>query len=187
MAIVTCPKCGKSTSDTNETCFHCGSSLKPQPQVPVKLQSFNRLSMADQTSLRNEFYKQNKKYDDYLNHNSKVTWLLRALKISIWVFLIGVLAISLLELVGVFVSGEWLMVIALVLACISILSFLIYMGLRLLPYRKHRRNELIIQKKFQKWLRTEKAMEYLIAFTSKQKWDKKVFDSINTQKDEIEV
>lgn len=37
MALINCPECGQSVSDSAETCIHCGFRLKKKPLEPVMI------------------------------------------------------------------------------------------------------------------------------------------------------
>lgn len=69
---------------------------------------------------------------------------------------------------------------------LSIAMIIVNIIMRKVTYKRYRRNNLIIDKKFQKWLKDEKGMEYVVTFTEKQNKDKEFFDQIDITKDEIE-
>lgn len=65
MALIICPNCGKSISDTTEKCFHCGYNLRTQTVAPTELQRFNKLTVSEQDKLRKEYYSKNPEYESY--------------------------------------------------------------------------------------------------------------------------
>lgn len=66
MALIKCPHCGKSVSDTAEKCIHCGANLKqPVEEKPANSQKdYVSLNFAERKALKDEFYKLNPKYPD---------------------------------------------------------------------------------------------------------------------------
>lgn len=61
MALITCPHCGKSVSDSVDICIHCGGSLHERPAVE---REFAALPAEEQKNLREEFEKAYPEYKD---------------------------------------------------------------------------------------------------------------------------
>ena len=190
MAIIVCPKCGKNSSNTNEKCFHCGFNLRLQSVEPVQLQRYIKLPSAEQERLRKEYYSLNPKYESYMKKRDRfirrinitaiVTGIFSALYILLWIVTRIIKAVTK-------ASISWALIPAIIFGVIWVIAIIANVVLRKVTYRKYRRNDLIIEKKYQKWLKEEKQIEYIVSFTTKQRKDKEYFDKINIQKKDIEV
>lgn len=189
MALIVCPKCGKNVSDTTEKCFHCGFNLVTRSEAPVVLQRYNRLPVSEQNKLRSEYYKLNPEYESFDRQHKKF------IKITNIIYIIGAIC-GLIAFCFYFGSKiyrlvnntniTWTLISILIFVVLEIGTILTSFIMRKVPYKRYRYNNLIIEKKFQKWLKDKKNIEYVVTFKEKQKKDKEFFDQIDITKDEIE-
>lgn len=191
MALITCPNCEKQVSDTNGKCFHCGYDFIKQKEEPQKAQEYYALSERERSHLITEFYEQYPRCDIFMQKYTK--FLKRMRIISTLATLTGIL------LLLVLISGQlyhgltkkdvpFAVVYPIAaLGAIWFISVIFSLVFRFAIYKKYRRKELVINKKLQKWFKEEKNIIYKFPFTAKQKKDKAFFDSIDADKDDIEV
>ena len=60
MALIVCPHCGKSVSDTLSECIHCGKSLILKDEKQEK--RYEQLSSAEQNELFSQFSREYPQY-----------------------------------------------------------------------------------------------------------------------------
>lgn len=187
MPLIPCPHCGKQISDTSGKCIHCGESLIQE----VEKQNYNKLTDKEKADLREEFYKF---YPEYKNCNIKKQ---KRLKHSAIIGFMGFgcgIVMLLMYLVN-FLSGKKLFssnniflfigVSVMVLTFIFLITFFIMTLIRHSKDKKYQRNEIIIEKKFQKWLLENKNIEYPVAVNLEGN-DRAFFNSIDINKIDIE-
>lgn len=187
MALITCPNCGKEVSDTNCKCFHCCYDFITQKEKPQKLPDYGAFTLSEQEKLRKEFYSTNSKYERYIKKTVKLIKLINITYVLSILFTLSFITFSITAKIVRFEFTESMAIIILIVVGFWIITITSNVILRKVPFRKYRKKELLIEKKFQKWLKEEKNVNYVVPFTKKQKKDKAFFDSINVEKDDIEV
>ncbi len=197
MALITCPKCGKQISDTAGKCIHCGYDLRESKDGQTELKEYYKLPSAEQKALRAEFYKTDPAYAECDRRADKtkkkfstfatlgVTFGSIAIIISIIVKILNAVSDKKFEDYNIVLVG--IVVVIMVISFLMLMISSILMLVLRIKFRKHRYNQLIIEKRYQKWLRSEKAITYKVQFTEKQKRDKAFFDEINVDRTQLEV
>ncbi len=193
MALITCQKCGKQISDTAKACIHCGFSLVREEKKETaarEIIDYNKLSLDDKNVLRTEFLKKNPAYEVCEKKRER---FLMFINVS---FCSGVISLFLFVCLwgGGFIYHQvtkedtpvFILIIMLVLFVSAIISSIANILQRKVFYKKHRHNELIINKNMRKWLKEEKNVSYTLLFSPKQRKDKDFFESIDILKDDIE-
>ena len=191
MAIITCPYCGKQTSNTNEICYHCGNewAKKPTEEANNK-EDYNNLSLAEKTNLRQEFYEKYPKYYKIYKRNrfwDSIKYIVRIIAS------IELLLMCLIRLSAMLSKSDnsfdidnsvWLKITMIIfLALLIILILLPLAALALKSKRRYR--AMLIEKKYQSFIFNEKNMNYTVQFDSKDKKAKQVFEKIDLEYEEL--
>ncbi|MDE6442049.1 MAG: zinc ribbon domain-containing protein [Clostridia bacterium] len=180
MAIIKCPHCGNNVSDTASNCIHCGESLTGEEKPKVNCVNYNNLLQSEQSALKNEFYES---YPQYKKYEDKEAMLKKLIRID-WIFIILGLV---LILPGLFyANGDNFDLNTLKtlssLSTIGLILFFASDALEILSrfiLRSYKKKILLATKKYQKWLKVNKNINYNVTFIGKDaKW-KKYFDEIN--------
>lgn len=170
MALITCPHCGESVSDTALKCIHCGGILKDAPPPPKE---YRELSDAEKESLSSEF---EHTYPEYaflkLQKRNKMFEIART--VCIILFLVFWLLGDLFTVFG-FVSAEAYETVGIVIYFVSGWSLILYIVF-IIACRKERKKYLINYKIFVKWLLTNKQIICRPAFSSRKQ---AFFDSLD--------
>ncbi len=189
MALITCPKCGKQISNTAEKCIHCGYNLHSSSETQPELKQYYGLSAAEQKALRAEFYKTDTAYAECDRRAEKrgnlinISFYINVISDFVWISLIVIVRIYQAATNKEATVFGVIAAIFLLLAAVSLIANCV---LRF-TFRKCRHNQLIIEKRFQKWLKVEKAISYKVQLTSEQKKDKAFFDEIDVDRTQLEV
>ena len=150
MAMIQCPHCGESVSDSALKCIHCGGILKEAPPPPKE---YKELSYTEKEALSLEF-EQN--YPEYaflkLQKRNKTLEIARI--VCIVLFFVFWLLGDLFTVLG-FVFSEAYETIGLVIYFVSFWSLVLYIVF-IIVCRKERKNYLLKYKIFVKWLLTSK-------------------------------
>ncbi len=195
MALINCPKCGKQISDTTNKCIHCGYDLAESKDKQSEYKQYYKLSAAEQKALRAEFYKTDPAYaecdkqTEKMAKKSNITSVLRLVFGGITLLILVITQIC-STLSGKKFENNVLLWVAIIIVTVGLLIAFIAFVLNIvfrLKFKKLRHNQLIIEKRFQKWLKCEKQTMYTVQFSSKQKNDKAFFDSINVDRTQLEV
>ena len=175
MALVKCPRCGKQISDTSESCIHCGTRLtvNPEDNSLVQLTSYSTLSASEKANLKTQFYNVYPNYAKYENKEAKVKTLN---KIS-WLCIFVGLGLAFLMMAG---DNAFFLAIGVIGLIIFFVSDVIDVICPFLA-RYYKKKYLVAQKKYQKWLKDEKCINYVVTFNEKEKKWKKYFDEINVE------
>lgn len=167
MALITCPHCGKSVSDSVATCIHCGGSLRDKP-VPEKEREFAALPLEEQKNLRNEFeqkYPAVAESDKSIEQQNKKRVILITIMLSIG--LVGIIVCFIFSLLDM--DTVALVAMGVTVVC-TIVFFVFYF--RANKYAAQRLTNL---KRFQVWLKQEKNVHYSVILKEK---DRKIFEQI---------
>ncbi len=190
MGLIICPHCGKQVSDTNSKCFHCGFDFVSKTGEPEKLRDYHKISMQEQQDLRDEYLNQQTAFKKYMQ---KYNGFLKKINISYIINLISWICLAIAWAGGFLYhkisknnAANWVIILILLLVASILVSLIINVVQRKILFKKYRRNELIIEKNYQQWLKSEKNINYTVTFTAKQSKDKVFFDEINIARDKIE-
>jgi len=205
MSLIICKKCGRRVSNTANNCIHCGASLKEE--ISNKLEmistveehtekeniegleniiysghriSFNQFSDDDRFALEREFLFKDKWARKYRSIKEELNAFFYA-----WTYVLLTI-ISALMILGLNRFFDNLLLINPSMAVLSTTSFILLgvLLLGMLIYSmvmkiifKVSLAKYIYMKKFQKWLKEEKAIEYKPALLTIK--DKEIFDSLD--------
>ena len=194
MALITCPNCQRKVSDTAEKCIHCGCNLaKPKAGNEIGIteeRNYQKLTLTEQNNLKNEFYSVFPKYGAF---NKKQDRFYKSITITQIVsglafvcFIIMVIAFRVYRSATKNTVPIILSIPLFTLLAVWLIVGLVCWFLILVPQRKYKRNEMIVEKKFQRWLKDEKNIVYTVNFTKKMQKYKKFFDSVNVDRQDIE-
>lgn len=189
MGLIVCPHCGKQVSDTNEKCFHCGLDLANDTEEAAKPREYYKMSAKEQQDLRKEYLSQNPVFERCMKKSNAFT---KRNMISIIICVLAWLCFACMFIGSIIYLDvakknmpAWVNLLVILILVIAFVTMIICIVQRIL-YRKHRRNELIIEKNYQQWLKSEKNVNYTVAFTAEESKDKKIFDEIDITKDKLE-
>ena len=179
MALILCPYCKKTISDTAEICIHCGQPLRRAPQAatqpaqaqPVrenvsaartesaeqKTKNYEDLSFEEKKQLRRQF---NAKYPQYAKYDERDLF---AKKSKIF---------------------EWIFFVATLLVCIFC-AFCISDTVENIVRMKQRKKRLRVLKLYVKWLHDEKGVVYKVKFDKQYAGLKQYYDRINVDYEKI--
>ena len=170
MALITCPKCGGSISDTAVKCVHCGADLSAIKKQEQTEREYSTLPVEEKTKIRKEYDKIHPEYalQEKRQKNSTIGLLI--------VGVVFVLALALYLIFYVLRNFDVcdlpfnLIYIPLGFAVLSFVVGAIFYFL----IKNGRRRELFEQKKFVSWLKKEKNLTYNIILSEK---DRAVYNS----------
>lgn len=188
MALITCPHCGKSVSDTALMCIHCGGRLKETPPVPKE---YKDLSYAEKETLSLEFERKYPKYA-FLKLQKSNKRLETAFIVCIILYLVFSVLSAVLMCFGfdvllndtsknqdilqaIFTNSN--LVLGFVSFGISILV-LVFLFIFAIRCRKERKKYLLHYKIFVKWLLTRKQIICRPEFPSRQQL---IFDGFDIE------
>lgn len=206
MALILCPYCKKTISDTAEICIHCGQPLRRAPQAatqPAQAQSvreyvsaartesaeqktknYEDLSFEEKKRLRKQF---NAKYPQYTKYDERDLFAKKS-KIFDWISGIAVVLLLVLVLrIAIKSSGEdgrkaeaWLIVavVLVVLDCVAEVAINIHKI-------RSRKRRLRVLKLYVKWLYDEKGIVYRVKFDRQYAQFKTYYDRINVDYEKI--
>ena len=186
MPLITCPECGKSVSDTADTCIHCGAPLRCTAEVvqpEAEKEQYYKLSFSRQAELKDEFNNQFPKYAQVKDRNNLFLALIIVCYIVVVIllfhFFYKFLITKNLSDYWFSISDYWFSITWLSIAlCCDIIAIV----LNVLKKRNKKKN-LIVLKKYQTWLLHSKNIEYKVYFTGKESKWQKIYDSINDTED----
>ncbi len=183
MALINCPHCGRQISDTCGVCIHCGKSIKSLHVGQLK--KYFSLPSIDRITLDNEFfYVRNKKYGKVMNKAASLSLYKSA---SLWTAVIlGICAgILTFAVVKTNPAQQNNLLIAMSLPCSFVMAIIFYIvsGILYLRLRKVNKKLIISLKRYQKWLKEEKAIEFNPKFSSS--WQSGYYAQINLNEEEF--
>lgn len=183
MALIVCPHCGKSVSDTVNVCIHCGKSLILKEEKQEK--RYEQLSSAEQNELFTQF---SRKYPEYVYPQGRERAAKKA-KIANAAWLIASIVCIPLIIVRILVAtgtitfsteGDDFMIPGIFLA-VAVVAILIS-GVIWIIYRQRAKKImhrfLLFAKLYKSWL-SARAIKYTVGFKENEKKYKKYFNSIN--------
>lgn len=146
MALITCPQCGQSVSDSAQTCIHCGYKLKKEPE------NFLNLPVEKQEKLKNEYSLSHsgQKLENFDEISAKFLWARLLLTPTIMAILL--LGVSFLLIASLYYAD----IIYIILSCISFLLCGVCIFLLMRSYAKYKatkEKQLIYHAEFEGWLK----------------------------------
>ena len=189
MALIVCKKCGKNISDKSEKCIHCGQPLKEiteskevdkAAKALENMPKFNALNGVTRRKLELEFIKTDKWAYVYRRRGVEIPKLGK-FALAMPVFLAaGVAAVTIVaeSVNNGFVLTPWLEKASFVFYALS--ASMMAVAILLLIYNRiqysNKVNRMTYNKKFQKWLRDVKKVNYQPSFRTER--EKCLFDEI---------
>ena len=187
MALIECPHCKETVSDSCERCIHCGERIRKGSQGGEAVQEerdqgerlFRELSKAEQESLWSEFYALYPKYEKVGvrgNSYKKILWYagLEACILPITAFL-----------VNFFLKGKDILSSETFLMGLSFIGVLFLKGMITIILmatvflKKNKRQKLIVLKRFQAWLDAEKGINYTVKFDRNLTSEQMLYETID--------
>ena len=189
MALIVCKKCGKNISDKSEKCIHCGQPLKEiteskevdkAAKALENMPKFNAINGVTRRKLELEFIKTDKWAYVYRRRGVEIPKLGK-FALAMPVFLAaGVAAVTIVaeSVNNGFVLTPWLEKASFVFYALS--ASMMAVAILLLIYNRiqysNKVNRMTYNKKFQKWLRDVKKVNYQPSFRTER--EKCLFDEI---------
>ncbi len=189
MALIVCKKCGKNISDKSEKCIHCGQPLKEntesknadkEAKALENMPKFNTLNGDVRRRLELEFIKTDKWAYVYRRRGVEIPKLGKfAFAMPVFIAA-GVAAVSIVAegINNGFVMTPWLENAANIFMALSIAMMPV--AIILLIHNRiqysNKINRMTYNKKFQKWLRDVKKINYQPSFRTEN--EKYIFDEI---------
>lgn len=206
MALILCPYCKKTISDTAEICIHCGQPLRRAPQAatqPVQAQpvrenvsaartesaeqktkNYEDLSFEEKKQLRRQF---NAKFPQYTKYAERDLFAKKS-KIFEWIFFVATLLVCILMIkLSIKYSGvddkkaTACVIVVLVVFCAFCISDTVENIVRM----KQRKKRLRVLKLYVKWLHDEKGVVYKVKFDKQYAGLKQYYDRINVDYEKI--
>ena len=187
MALITCKNCGKSISDTTEKCIHCGApvgvdvettadsadnaSVKTENKTEKKI-NFLAMSDEDQIKLEEEFLDSDPdafKWYKSFYEKKIISGVMVVLMIPC---LLGMLFVTTQDgSIELRIAGIFLLVAFCILAIVFSFSS------KGISPRNNKRKQFVYQKRFQRWLKDKKNIEYTPTIWRKS--DEAIFESVD--------
>ncbi len=204
MALILCPYCKKTISDTAEICIHCGQPLRRAPQAagqpaqaqPVrenvsaaqtaeqKTKNYEELPFEEKKKLRRQF---NAKYPQYAKYDERDLFTKKS-KIFGWIFFVATLLVCILMIkLSIKYSGVddkksmACAIVVLVVFCAFCISDTVENIVRM----KQRKKRLRVLKLYVKWLHDEKGVVYKVKFDKQYAGLKQYYDRVNVDYENI--
>ena len=182
MALITCKSCGKSISDTTEKCVHCGALVGVEVEEPSssvdnssvkKKKALNFLTMSDedQVRLEEEFWETDKEAFEWYKsmYESKIVSAVVMFMYPISFILIMIFGINSGSSIGFLIVGSLFFFAFLVIATVFFIKGM--------PFKRVRRKQFVYQKRFQRWLKDKKNIEYTPTIWRKS--EEALFESVD--------
>lgn len=206
MALILCPYCKKTISDTAEICIHCGQPLRRAPQAatqPAQAQSvrenvsaartesaeqktknYEDLSFEEKKQLRRQF---NAKYPQYAKYDERDLFAKKS-KIFEWIFFVATLLVCILmiKLAIKYAGVDDKKATACVIVFFVVFgAFCISDSVENIVRMKKRKKRLRVLKLYVKWLHDEKGLVYKVKFDKQYAGLKQYYDRINVDYEKI--
>ncbi len=195
MALIECPNCGKMISDTTNKCIHCEydlvkNSAEQTNENITELKDFDDCFPREKLMLRNEFYKTSGVYAIHIKKYKRYEMFLGTVGIALFGSIILLVIAFVIRLIKLIAYNDDSGALAYFIFT-TLFSLILVVSLTVVfcaPRfgRKYEHNHLIIEKKFQHWLKCEKNINYVVKFTDKEKEEKAFFDAIDVDNTQLE-
>lgn len=170
MALITCPHCGQSVSDSAPKCIHCGFELSVQPK------NFYNLPLPRQIELENEFYSFHR---DYALKSLKYVHLKTAKAVLIIICAFFPLSLGILCIILQLAFNEGgddtniPLIIGVVFFIVTGIQVLLG-GIKIINCKKLKMKQLLIRAEFEAWLKEKHDISITWDFTNKEYYDYKI-------------
>ena len=206
MALILCPYCKKTISDTAEICIHCGQPLRRAPQAatqpaqaqPVrenvsaartetaeqKTKNYEELPFEEKKQLRRQF---NAKYPQYTKYDERDLFTKKS-KIFEWIFFVATLLVCILmiKLTIKYAGVDDKKATACEIVFFVVFgAFCISDTVENIVRMKQRKKRLRVLKLYVKWLHDEKGVVYKVKFDKQYAGLKQYYDRINVDYEKI--
>ena len=206
MALILCPYCKKTISDTAEICIHCGQPLRRAPQAagqpaqaqPVRenvsaartetaeqnTKNYEELPFEEKKQLRRQF---NAKYPQYTKYDERDLFTKKS-KIFGWIFFVASLLVCILmiKLAFKYVGVDDKKATACIIVALVIFGAVnISDTVENIVRMKQRKKRLRVLKLYVKWLHDEKGVIYKVKFDKQYAGLKQYYDRINVDYEKI--
>lgn len=206
MALILCPYCKKTISDTAEICIHCGQPLRRAPQAagqpaqaqPVrenvsaartesaeqKTKNYEELPFEEKKKLRRQF---NAKYPQYAKYDERDLFTKKS-KIFGWIFFVASLLVCILmiKLAFKYVGVDDKKATACIIVALVIFGAVnISDTVENIVRMKQRKKRLRVLKLYVKWLHDEKGVVYKVKFDKQYAGLKQYYDRVNVDYEKI--
>ena len=206
MALILCPYCKKTISDTAEICIHCGQPLRRAPQAatqPVQAQpvrenvsaartesaeqntkNYEELPFEEKKQLRRQF---NAKYPQYAKYDERDLFTKKS-KIFGWIFFVASLLVCILmiKLAFKYVGVDDKKATACIIVALVIFGAVnISDTVENIVRMKQRKKRLRVLKLYVKWLHDEKGVIYKVKFDKQYAGLKQYYDRVNVDYEKI--
>ena len=185
MALIVCPHCGKSISDTLTECIHCGKSLRPQEETQAQVKRYEQLSSAEQNELFAQFKRE---YPEYVfPHGREKAAKKRKISSIAWtiagVLCVIIFVIQILVATGKIhfeTEGDDFLIpgIFLFIAVVTIICSVVIWAICRRSEKKYMQRYLLFAKLYRTWL-SAREIKYKLTFGDNEKKYKKYYDNIN--------
>lgn len=206
MALILCPYCKKTISDTAEICIHCGQPLRRAPQAatqpaqaqPVRenvsaartetaeqnTKNYEELPFEEKKKLRRQF---NAKYPQYTKYDERDLFTKKS-KIFGWIFFVASLLVCILmiKLAFKYVGVDDKKATACIIVALVIFGAVnISDTVENIVRMKQRKKRLRVLKLYVKWLHDEKGVIYKVKFDKQYAGLKQYYDRVNVDYEKI--
>ena len=206
MALILCPYCKKTISDTAEICIHCGQPLQRAPQAagqpaqaqPVRenvsaartetaeqnTKNYEELPFEEKKKLRRQF---NAKYPQYAKYDERDLFTKKS-KIFGWIFFVASLLVCILmiKLAFKYVGVDDKKATACIIVALVIFGAVnISDTVENIVRMKQRKKRLRVLKLYVKWLHDEKGVVYKVKFDKQYAGLKQYYDRVNVDYEKI--
>lgn len=206
MALILCPYCKKTISDTAEICIHCGQPLRRAPQAagqpaqaqPVRenvsaartetaeqnTKNYEELPFEEKKKLRRQF---NAKYPQYAKYDERDLFTKKS-KIFGWIFFVASLLVCILmiKLAFKYVGVDDKKATACIIVALVIFGAVnISDTVENIVRMKQRKKRLRVLKLYVKWLHDEKGVIYKVKFDKQYAGLKQYYDRVNVDYEKI--
>lgn len=164
MAIIKCPHCGQTTTDTMSVCYHCGFNIKSLNASEESKKYYESYSLDKQQAIFNEFIEQDDESARFENFKANLRIFQKLVGILFWYDLfVAILVVALMVILNDS-SGDGTLVWGICMIAALALMFIIYLGLAIYiiglrisgSYAKRLKKEVL---SFKKWLQKNKQLE----------------------------
>lgn len=185
MALIVCPHCGKSVSDTVDVCIHCGKSIHTEEKAPEPPKRYEKLNSDEQNALFQQF---SREYPEYIypqgreqaakkRRIARISGLISGALGAVFLFVRILVAVGAIKFST---EGNDFIIpgIFLLLALVTFLFAIIIWAIFNQSAKKSMHRFLLFAKLYKSWL-SARAIKYTVGFKESEEKYKKYFNNIN--------
>ena len=185
MALIVCPHCQKTVSDSRDICIHCGNPLKADKKPPVP----KTLTFREMQTFEKEF---DQTYPVYRVDQENQKDYTRIQGTSAFAILMLPLVFLTMQLIGSATDFQ-ISEIGAIIATIGLISVMIAFVLGIFGYvlcsiklRNYRKKMLYHQKIFHRWLYEKKGLKIPAQIDKNSKrWEKRYFSDLDVSNEKL--